>query len=334
VVTDQALVTSRNPDDLPAFCAKIVEEFAEGRRPAQSLPVSPPLRRAERVPQRLEVTLMSETTVKETAGRPLAVVTGASSGIGRELAAQFAENGYDLVVAAEDERIESVARSFTGNGVRAVPVQANLATFDGVEDLYQAIRATGRPDAVAINAGVGVGGDFARDNELADELRLIGLNVTGAVHLARLVLPEMIAAGRGGVLFTSSIAATAPGPYHATYAASKAFLLSFAEAVRYELRDTGVTITALMPGPTDTEFFDRAGMQGTKLREDTPKDDPAEVAREGIEALMAGRDHVVAGSMKNKVQAASGRLLPETAKAATQARMTEPGGGSQPDPDQ
>jgi uncharacterized protein len=277
---------------------------------------------------------MSETTVNEPAGRPLAVVTGASSGIGREMAAQFAENGYDLVVAAEDERIESVARSFTGNGVRAVPVQANLATFDGVEDLYQAIRETGRPDAVAINAGVGVGGDFARDNELADELRLIGLNVTGAVHLARLVLPDMIAAGRGGVLFTSSIAATAPGPYHATYAASKAFLLSFAEAVRYELRDTGVTITALMPGPTDTEFFDRAGMQGTKLREDISKDDPAEVAREGIEALMAGKDRVVAGSMKNKVQATSGRVLPETAKAAMQGRMTEPGSSGQPDPAQ
>jgi short-subunit dehydrogenase len=234
--------------------------------------------------------------MSEMIGRPLAVVTGASSGIGRALAAQFAENGYDLVVAAEDDRIEPVARTLGRNGVQAIGVQANLATFDGVEDLYQAIQEAGRPDAVALNAGVGVGGDFARDNDLADELRLIGLNVTGAVHLARRVLPDMIAAGRGGLLFTSSIAATAPGPYHATYAASKAFLLSFAEAIRYELRE----------------------------------------------------DHVVAGSMKNKVQAASGRVLPETAKAATQARMTEPGSGqpdrsqpdrsqpdrSQPDPDQ
>lgn len=276
--------------------------------------------------------------MSEMIGRPLAVVTGASSGIGRALAAQFAENGYDLVVAAEDDRIEPVARTLGRNGVQAIPVQANLATFDGVEDLCRAIQDAGPPDAVAINAGVGVAGDFARDNELADELRLIGLNVTGAVHLARRVLPDMIAAGRGGLLFTSSIAATAPGPYHATYAASKAFLLSFAEAIRYELRDTGVTVTALMPGPTDTEFFDRAGMQGTKLRENVSKDDPAEVAREGIEALMAGKDHVVAGSMKNKVQAAAGRVLPETAKAATQARMTEPGSGqpdlSQPDADQ
>ena len=165
--------------------------------------------------------------------RPLAVVTGASSGIGRELAATFAENGYDLIVAAEDDRIGPAAGSFAEHGIQAVPVLADLATFDGVEELYQAIQAAGRtPEALAVNAGVGVAGDFARDNELADELRLIGLNITGAVHLAKRALPEMIAAGRGGVLFTSSIAATAPGPYHATYAASKAFLLSFAEALR------------------------------------------------------------------------------------------------------
>jgi short-subunit dehydrogenase len=241
--------------------------------------------------------------------RPLAVVTGASSGIGRELALQFAEGGFDLIVAAEDERIDSAARSFAEHGIQAIAVRADLATFNGVEGLYQAIQATGRvPEALAVNAGVGVGGDFARDNDLADELRLIALNVTGAVHLAKRALPEMIAAGRGGVLFTSSIAATAPGPYHATYAASKAFLLSFAEALRYELRD-------------------RAGMQGTKLREQTAKDDPAEVARDGYQALMAGKDHVVAGSVKNKAQAAAGRIMPETAKAATQARETEPGSG-------
>jgi uncharacterized protein len=233
-------------------------------------------------------------------------------------------------VAAEDERIGPAAGSFAASGVQSVPVRADLATYEGVEQLFQAIQGTGRvPDALAINAGVGVGGDFARDNELADELRLIGLNITGAVHLAKRALPAMIAAGRGGVLFTSSIAATAPGPYHATYAASKAFLLSFSEALRYELRDTGVTVTALMPGPTDTEFFDRAGMQGTKLREQTAKDDPAEVAREGFEALMAGKDKVIAGSAKNKAQAAAGRVMPETAKAGMQAKQTEPGSGGE-----
>src|SRR3989440_594908 len=166
-----------------------------------------------------------------------------------------------------------------------------------------------RPLAVVTGASSGIGYELARDfahNDLSAELGLIALNVTSAVHLTRLLLPEMVKRGMGRLLFTSSIAATAPGPYHATYAASKAFLYSFAEAIRYELKDTGVTVTALMPGPTDTEFFDRAGMQGTKLREDVSKDDPAEVAREGFEALLAGQDHVVAGSMKNKVQAAAG----------------------------
>jgi short-subunit dehydrogenase len=150
------------------------------------------------------------------------------------------------------------------------------------------------------------------------------------VDLAKRVLPDMISRGSGGVLFTSSIAASAPGPWHATYAASKAFLLSFAEALRYELRDTGVTITALMPGPTDTEFFSRAGMQDTKLMDQTSKDDPAQVARQGFESLMAGKDHVVAGSSRNKAQVAAGRILPETAKAKLQASQTEPG-GVQPD---
>jgi uncharacterized protein len=260
--------------------------------------------------------------------RPLALVTGASSGIGYGLASVFCEAGFDLVVAAEDPVIAAAAASFSRRGVAVKAVQADLATYDGVERLYAALHGR-TPAAVAINAGVGVSGDFARDNDLADELRLISLNVTGAVHLAKRVLPGMIEAGRGGVLFMSSIAATAPGPYHATYAASKAFLLSFSEALRHELRDTGVTATALMPGPTDTEFFDRAGLQGTKLREQTAKDDPAEVAREGFEALMAGKDHVIAGSMKNKAQAAAGRVLPETAKAKVQAQQTEPGGGQQ-----
>lgn len=261
----------------------------------------------------------------ETAGnKALAVVTGASSGIGRELAAQFAEAGFDLVVAAEDERIVTAAGLFAELGAHAIPVQADLATAEGVQQLYAAVLATDRtPDAVAINAGVGVGGDFARDNDLATELRLIGLNITGAVHLAKLVLPRMITRNSGGILFTSSIAATAPGPYHATYAASKAFLLSFAEALRYELRDTGVTVTALMPGPTDTEFFDRAEMQDTRLYE-AKKDDPAQVARQGIEALLAGKAHVVAGSMKNKIQAASGKLMPERAKARIRAMQTKP----------
>ena len=151
------------------------------------------------------------------------------------------------MVAAEDDRIADVARALEDEAPQDVPievsaVQVDLAAYDGVETLWRAVRLGGRtPGAVAINAGVGVGGDFVRENALSDELNLISLNITGAVHLAKLVLPDMIAQCAGGLLFTSSIAASAPGPYHATYAPSKAFLLSFAEAIRYELRDTGVT---------------------------------------------------------------------------------------------
>jgi uncharacterized protein len=119
-----------------------------------------------------------------------------------------------------------------------------------------------------------------------------------------------------------------PGPYYATYAASKAFLQSFAQAIRFELKDTGVTVTALQPGPTDTEFFERAGMEDTKVA-DADKDDPATVARQGFEALLAGKDHVVAGSPKNKAQVAGGKLLSEKARAGLQAAQTRPRGDEQ-----
>jgi short-subunit dehydrogenase len=259
--------------------------------------------------------------------RPLAVVTGASSGIGLELAAELARRGYDLVVAAEDDGIDRAAAGIAGQGGAARAVRADLATYDGVEQLYAAITADGRPvEVVAFNAGVGVHGDFARDTALRDELRLIDLNVRSAVHLAKRLLPAMVARGKGRALFTSSIAAGSPGPYEATYNASKAFLYSFAEAIRHELKDTGVTVTALLPGPTETEFFDRAGLQDTKLGQ-TKKDDAGEVAREGIEAMFAGKDHVVAGSARNKAQLGAGRVLTEPAKAAAHAKMSEPGSG-------
>jgi short-subunit dehydrogenase len=136
--------------------------------------------------------------------------------------------------------------------------------------------------------------------------------VTSAVHLTKRVAKDMVARKQGRILFTSSIAAAAPGPFEAVYAASKAFLFSFSEALRNELQDTGVTVTAFMPGATETNFFQRAGMDDTKVGQ-SEKDDPAEVAREGVEALLAGKDRVVAGSFKNKLFAAAGRMMPETA---------------------
>ena len=258
-----------------------------------------------------------------TDSKPLAVVTGASSGIGRELARQFATNGFDVIVAAEDGGLVPAAEDLAATGADIQPVRADLATFDGVERLLEAIAATGREvDAVALNAGAG--GAFI-DVPLADEERLIDLNIHSTVHLAKRILPDMVARGAGRVLFTSSVASQMPGPYYATYAASKAFIQSFAQALRYELRDTGVTVTALLPGPTDTEFFERAGMEGTAV-DSSAKDEPADVARDGFEALMAGKSQVVGGSAKNRVQVAAAKLLPDQARAATHAKMTKPEG--------
>ncbi len=267
----------------------------------------------------------ASSTPSIPSARPLALVTGASSGIGRELAKQFAQHGFDVVVAAEDDGVHAGIDEIEATGVSAHAVQVDLATRDGVEQLHRSVLALERPvAAAALNAGVGVAGRFDQ-TPLEDDLRLIALNVGSTVHLTKLLLPDMVARGKGRLLMTASIASTMPGPYYATYAASKAFVHSFAEAVRDELRDTGVTVTSLMPGPTDTNFFDRAGMEGTRA-DAGPKDDPAQVAAQGFEALMAGKGHVVGGSRRNAVQVATAGLIPDKAAAAIHRKLTEPGG--------
>ena len=261
-------------------------------------------------------------------GNEFAVVTGASSGIGYELARQFAEHGWDVLVAAEDEGIEQAAADLRRDGQNQIhAVRVDLATHDGVEELYRAIRATGRPvDAIAINAGRGIGGDFTRQTALEDELNVIDVNVTSTVHLAKRVLPDMVERNEGRVLFTSSIASMMPGAYQAVYNASKSFVQSFAEALREELKDTGVTVTSLMPGPTDTNFFHRAEMDDTRVGS-SKKDDPAQVAEQAYEALMKGEEKVVAGSVMTKVQAAASKVMPDSAKAKMHRKMAEPGSG-------
>ncbi|GLX07160.1 SDR family NAD(P)-dependent oxidoreductase [Microbispora sp. NBRC 16548] len=268
-----------------------------------------------------------------TTERPLALVTGASSGIGYELARQFAQHGFDVVVTAEDAELDTAAESLKEYGGQVIPVRADLTHYDEVERLWTATVAAGRPvDAVAVNAGVGVGGAF-RETSLEAELKLVELNVTSSVHLAKRAVAAMTARGKGKILFTSSVAALTPGPFEAAYAASKAFLHSFAEALRSELKDSGVTVTSLLPGPTDTEFFERAGMEDTRVGSGK-KDDPAEVARQGFDALMKGDDKVVAGSLMNKVQSVAGRVTPDTAKAAVHRRMAEPGKGDTSEKDE
>jgi uncharacterized protein len=255
---------------------------------------------------------------------PFAVVTGASSGIGYELARQFAEHGFDLLVTAEDDAIEAAAGKLRTLGAKVDSVRADLAEYDGVETLYERIRSSGRPvDAIAINAGVGVGGPFV-ENDLDAELDLISLNVVSVVHLAKRVVRDMAERDEGRILFTSSIAAEGPAPFEAVYAASKAFVQSFAEALRNELKDTNIVVTALQPGATETNFFHRAGMEDTKVGSER-KSDPATVARDGFEALMAGKDHVVSAMAKEEAMVAMGKVMPETVKAQQHRKLAEPG---------
>ncbi len=240
---------------------------------------------------------------------PLAVVTGASSGIGHALALEFARHDFDLVLAA-DEPVPDLEAAET--------VIADLATPAGVQQLYERVR---RRDvtALALNAGIS-----ARSDDLERELALIDLNVRGTVHLARLVTADMARRGRGRVLLTASIVDVMPGPHQAAYNASKAFVANFGLGLRAELREHGVSVTVLEPGPTDTAIFARAGQLDTPLGADVPKDDPADVARQAFEALMAGRERVVTASFTSKATHLAARVLPNAVTSRITALITRP----------
>lgn len=256
--------------------------------------------------------------------RKLAVVTGASCGIGYELAKIFGENGYDLLICSSSDKIFDAKKNLEETSARVEAQRIDLSLPHGAEELFKHIEAQGNHLAViAINAGIGVGGDFARQTKLEDEIQLINLNVVSSVRLAKLATKMMLEQGEGKILFTSSIAATMPGPFEAVYAASKAFIQSFALAIRNELSDTKITVTSLMPGPTDTDFFHRANMDETRVGR-SDKDDPAQVAKEGYDALMSGSDHVVAGSIMNKVQAVAAKVIPDIISANFHRQMAKP----------
>ncbi|MFE0862226.1 SDR family NAD(P)-dependent oxidoreductase [Streptomyces rochei] len=255
-------------------------------------------------------------------GRPLALITGASSGIGYELARLFAEHGHDLVVNAEDERLEHAARRLRETGVEVRAVRADLRTAEGVDRLVAALTGL-TVDVAALNAGVGQGGAFV-DTDPRDDQSVIDLNVSSTVRLAKPLLRDMVARGVGRLMFTSSVAATMPGSFQSVYNASKSFVQSFAQALQEEVADTGVTVTSFMPGPTETDFFRRAGMTDTKVGT-MDKDDPAQVARQAYDAVMKGRGKLVTGSAKTKAQGVADKVLPDRVKAAVHRRMAEPG---------
>ena len=255
----------------------------------------------------------------------LAVVTGASSGIGYNLAKVFAENGFDLIIASHGDRLEEAEADFKQLGAQVVAIHADLASYDGVDEFWRQVEAVGRPiDAAAINAGVGVGGLFA-ETDLHQEINLIRLNVEGTMHIAKHVVKKMVAQGSGKILFTASIASEMVAPREAVYAASKAFDLSLAKSLRDELEGTGVSVTALQPGPVDTDFFHRAGMDDTQVGTEGKKEsEPYDVAKQGFEALMKGEKHVYAASLKTKIEGAVANLIPDALKSSMHEEMSKP----------
>jgi short-subunit dehydrogenase len=254
------------------------------------------------------------------------VVTGASSGIGRGLARLFAADGCDLVVVADDPQIDGVAEELSATRVTVQPVQADLRDSHEVERVYGVINAAGwTPVAVAFNAGIGRAGRFV-EAELQADLDVVDLNIGSTVHLAKLVLRDMAKADAGRALFTSSVVATMPGSYQTMYNASKAFIQSFAEGLHDEFRGTGVSITALMPGPTDTDFFRRNSMHDTPLGRMPFKDDPAKTAKQGYHAMMRGEQKIVASSWISKLTGTAAHVLPDSVKALANRLIATPFG--------
>ncbi len=253
--------------------------------------------------------------------RPLALVTGASSGIGLELARQLAQNGYDLVINSEDAAgLETAAQSLRANGGQVQACVADLRQRDAIHALVASVQ--GRDiDVLCANAGVGLGGRFT-ETDIDAELNMIQLNVSSQVHLVKHVATAMAARRSGRILITGSIAGLMPGSFQSVYNGTKAFLDSWGEAIREELKEQGVVVTVLMPGATETNFFHRAEMDDTKVGQS--KKMPAEdVAKIGYDALMSDDDHVVAG-LKNKLQALMTNILPDPVLARMHRDMAQP----------
>lgn len=262
----------------------------------------------------------SKTNVRNNEGN-FAIVTGASTGIGFELAKCCANDGFDLLIAADEPKIHDAAKQLRNFGVEVTPIEVDLATVAGVDKLYEAIE--GRPvDALLANAGHGLGGAFL-DQDFGEARHVLDTNVTGTIYLTQKVGRDMRSRGQGRILFTGSIAGFTPGTFNAVYNATKAFIDSFSFALRNELKDSGVTVTCLMPGATETEFFERANMEDTKIGQ-SKKDDPYDVAQTGYDAMMKGEGDVVSG-WKNKIMSAAASITPSGMLAERHRKEAEPG---------
>lgn len=255
----------------------------------------------------------------------LAIITGASTGIGFELATLAAKDGYDLLVVANEPLIDAAARDLEQFGTRVEAIEADLSTLEGVDTLLAA--ANGRPvDVLCANAGKGLGKGFL-DQSVEDWRRVIDTNITGTIYLLQKVLKEMVARGEGKVLVTGSIAGYIPGSFQAVYNSSKSFIDYFTDAIRNELKEEkGITITTLKPGPVDTEFFASADMLDTSVGQSESKSDPVKVAQDGWNAMNKGEASIFSG-LKTKIQGVLANVTPASILAEQHRNMAEPGSG-------
>ena len=252
------------------------------------------------------------------------LITGATSGIGYELAKLFAEDDHDLIIVARhEEELEDTATKLAHYGISIVPIAVDLSLPEGPFYLYEQVKQKNLSVEILVNdAGQANYGKFAK-TDLQKDIADIQLNVTSVIVLTKLFLQDMLAQNKGRILELASLASLYPAPLEAVYGGTKAFVLSFTEALRNELKDTAVTVTALLPGPTDTDFFNKAGAENTHMAQDMDLSDPAKVARDGYKALMRGEGNVVSG-LKNKLMAGLSHILPESANAAAMRMQTEP----------
>ena len=262
--------------------------------------------------------------------RPLALVTGASSGIGFEIAAQLSARGYDILgvgasgrIGSLEEKLREAADDDAPVGT-VVPVRADLRTAEGVAQVWESFESLDRHlDVAVLNAGKSLGGSFV-DTDLEDELELLELNITGQIRLAKRVVRTMASQRAGRILITASLSALTPTPYESIYGPTRAFTYAFAQGLREEMKEYGVSVTALLPGATATDFHHTAGMDNTVFGSNEWKNDPAEVAHQGVDALFAGKDHVIGGNRATRRAALLNRVLPETAKARRFAKDSRP----------
>jgi short-subunit dehydrogenase len=254
------------------------------------------------------------------------LITGATSGIGLELAKLFAKDNYNIIIVARDKQeLNDTFSKLSGlTSGKIIPIAKDLFQTDAAFELYSEVKQQGiNVDVLVNNAGQGQYGEFT-ETDIKRQLDIIQLNISSLVALTYQYLKDFVAKGEGKILNLSSIASKTPGPWQSVYHGTKAFIQSFTEAIRSEVKEKGITITALLPGVTDTDFFNKADMNKSKIVQDKDKmSDPADVAKDGYDALMKGKDMVISG-IGNKLQVAMDAVMPDEQLADTTNKKQAP----------